>query len=267
VPFVSVNGVRLAYERTGTGEPVLLIMGSSAGGNVWTVHQTPSLNQAGYQTITFDNRGMPPSDAPPGLYTLADLVADTAGLIEVLGIGPCRVVGTSMGAMIAQELAIRRPELVRSCVLIGTRARADAIRRALSLAERALEHSGIKLPVAYDAPTWALQMFAPVTLNDDAAASMWLDIFKMTAGRRDSAGGQAGVDLVSDRRAALRQITVPCRVMAFSDDLICPPSLCAEVADAIPDCDLVEIPDCGHLGYLERPDEINSAILEFLDKN
>jgi pimeloyl-ACP methyl ester carboxylesterase len=46
-----------------------------------------------------------------------------------------------------------------------------------------------------------------------------------------------------------------------------PPHLCAEVAEAIPDCDYVEIGSCGHLGYLERPDEVNSAIIEFLDKN
>jgi pimeloyl-ACP methyl ester carboxylesterase len=60
---------------------------------------------------------------------------------------------------------------------------------------------------------------------------------------------------------------VPCRVIGFSDDLMCPPHLCAEMADAIPDCDYVEIASCGHLGYLERPDEVNSAIIEFLDKN
>jgi pimeloyl-ACP methyl ester carboxylesterase len=70
-----------------------------------------------------------------------------------------------------------------------------------------------------------------------------------------------------DRREALRKVTAPCRVIAFSDDLITPVPLAAEVAEAIPDCDFVEIPACGHFGYLERPDEVNSAIIEFLDKN
>jgi pimeloyl-ACP methyl ester carboxylesterase len=60
---------------------------------------------------------------------------------------------------------------------------------------------------------------------------------------------------------------VPCRAIAFSDDLMCPPHLVAEAAEAIPDCDYVEISRCGHVGYLERPDEVNSAIIEFLDKN
>jgi alpha/beta hydrolase fold len=83
-------------------------MGQAAGGNVWTTFQVPALNKAGYEAITFDNRGIPPSDAPPGDYSLADLVADTAGLIEALDAGPCRLVGTSMGAFIATELAVSR---------------------------------------------------------------------------------------------------------------------------------------------------------------
>src|SRR5580693_8782108 len=113
--FVSVNGIRLAYERTGKGNRVLLIMGQAAGGNVWTMYQVPALTEAGYEVITFDNRGIPPSDVPAGDYSLADLVADTAGLIEALDVGPCRLVGTSLGALVATELAISRPELVRCC--------------------------------------------------------------------------------------------------------------------------------------------------------
>ena len=48
---------------------------------------------------------------------------------------------------------------------------------------------------------------------------------------------------------------------------MCPPHLVAEVAEVIPDCDYLEIGSCGHVGYLERPDEVNSAIIEFLGKN
>jgi pimeloyl-ACP methyl ester carboxylesterase len=265
--YAATNGIRIAYDRTGEGEPVLLIMGTSASRNVWSMYQVPALNEAGYQAITFDNRGVPPSDVPPGLYSLSDMVADTEGLIDALSIGPCRIIGTSMGGMVAQELAARRPDLVTCCVLIATRARADAARQALSTADRELARRGIEMPASYDAPTSVFQMFSPATLNDDAAVSTWLDIYELSAGRRHMAAGQAGLDLVSDRRDTLRRITVPCRVIAFSDDLICPPHLCAEVADAIPDCDFVEVSSCGHLGYLERPDAVNSSVIEFLDKN
>src|ERR1700733_13212096 len=101
MPFVCVNGIRLAYERAGHGDPVLMIMGQAAGGNVWRMHQVPALTNAGYEVITFENRGVSPSDVPPGEYLLADLVADTAGLIEALGIGPCRLGATSLGGLIA----------------------------------------------------------------------------------------------------------------------------------------------------------------------
>ncbi|MGI5163173.1 alpha/beta fold hydrolase [Spirillospora sp. CA-253888] len=262
MPHARTNGIRLCYERAGAGDPVLLVMGSGAAGRVWTVHQTLALHEAGYETVIFDNRGMAPSDAPPGRYTLEDMVADTAGLIESLGLTPCRLVGFSLGAVIVQELAVRRPELVRGAVLMATRARSDALRRAQSRSERAMADAGIALPRVFDAVTTAGRMLSPSTLNDDSAASMWLDVLELSGG--EQAPGQAWVDLDTDRRDGLRGVTAPCRVIAFSDDLISPPHLAAEVAEAIPRCDLVEIPAAGHLGLLERPQEVNRAIIEFL---
>jgi pimeloyl-ACP methyl ester carboxylesterase len=266
MPYVFTNGVRLAYERWGRGERVLLIMGSSAGGRVWTLHQTPALTQAGYQAVTFDNRGIPPSEIPPGRYSLADLVADTKGLIEALDAAPCRIVGVSMGALIAQELAINWPQLVRCAVLIATKARSDAARLAHAAAHRAMVESGMEVPREYEAAMSVFQMLSPASLNDDEVVSMWLETLRLSGGK-DTAQGQAWVDTVEDRRAALASVTVPCRVIAFSDDLVTPPHLAAEVAESIPDCDFVEIGRCGHFGYLERPAEVNSAIIEFLAKN
>jgi len=266
MPFLTANGIRLCYERQGGGEPVLLIMGSGAAGRVWTMHQTPALTAAGYQAVTFDNRGIAPSDVPPGRYSLAEMVADTVGLIEGLELGPCRVVGASLGAMIAQEIALHRSDLVRSAVLIATRARSDVARAALGAAWRVMEDSGIRLPAEYDAAMQVIQMLSPSTLNDEPAARSWLDVFEISGGRGDTAGGQLWATEPADRRAALRDVTVPCRVISFADDLICPPLLGAEVAEAIPGCDQVVIDRAGHLGYLERPEETNAAIIEFLDK-
>ncbi|MFF2027099.1 alpha/beta fold hydrolase [Streptomyces sp. NPDC058171] len=266
MPFVSTNGIRLSYQRSGSGEPVLLIMGSGAAGHVWTTHQTPALNRAGYETIVFDNRGIGASDMPDGKYSLADMTDDTRGLIEALGLGPCRLVGTSMGSMIAQELALKAPHLVRSAVLMATRARSDRARRALQAAEQALRDSGVELPPAYEAARTVLEMLSPATLNDNDAVASWLEIFELTSGAA-MADGQAWVSQTGDRREALRGITVPCRAIAYADDLICPPHLVAEVGDVIPGCDFVEIPDCGHLGNLEQPDAVNAAIIEFLDKH
>src|SRR5258708_8445806 len=109
MPYVSTNSIRLAYERTGRGERVLLIMGQAAGGNVWSMYQVSALKSAGYEVIPFDNRGVPPSDVPPGDYSLAALVADTPGLIEPRYSGPCRLLGTSPGASAPPALPARRP--------------------------------------------------------------------------------------------------------------------------------------------------------------
>jgi pimeloyl-ACP methyl ester carboxylesterase len=267
MPYVHTNGVRLSYDRTGQGKTVLLIMGSGAAAHVWDLHQVPALHAAGYETVTFDNRGIPPSDTPPGKYSLADVVADTRGLIEALDLAPCRIVGMSMGAQIAQELAIEHPELVHSAVLMATRARSDALRRAQAVADIALLESGAQLPEAYHAFTKVTQMLSRTTLNDEAAVASWLSIFELSKGAKESASGQIWIDMSEDRRSALRRVSAPCRVIAFDDDLITPPHLAAEVAEAIPDCDFVQLPECGHLGHLERPEAVNAAILEFLKEH
>jgi pimeloyl-ACP methyl ester carboxylesterase len=267
MPYVFTNGIRLAYERHGKGERVLLVMGTAAGGRVWTMHQTPALVRAGFQAITFDNRGVPPSDVPPGRYALTDMVDDTKGLIESLEAAPCRVVGVSLGAVIVQELAIRHPELVRCAVLIATKSRSDVARQAYGRAHQALAESGVHLPKEAQALTSAFQMLSPSTLNDDASVSLWLETFQLFATGGDHATGQLWADDFPDRREALASVTAPCRVIAFADDLVTPPHLAAEVADAIPDCDYIEIGAAGHYGYLEQPDEVNGAIVEFLEKH
>jgi pimeloyl-ACP methyl ester carboxylesterase len=262
---VTVNGIRLAVRRSGTGPNVLMIMGSSASGKVWTMHQTPALNAAGYRTVEFDSRGIPPSDVPAGRYRMQDMVADVKGLIEALELAPVSIVGVSLGSLIAQELAAGHPDLVRCAVLLATRARGDAVRRALSEADRALAASGVRLPAAYLAVRSALRLLSPATLAADDAA-MWLEVFEVS-GDDGSVPGHDWIDTTADRRDAVRGITVPCRVVAFSDDLVSPPHLGAEVADLIPGCDYVEIADCGHIGYLEQPQAVNAAIIEFLDKH
>ncbi|ELS50300.1 putative Type II thioesterase [Streptomyces viridochromogenes Tue57] len=194
------------------------------------------------------------------------MVADTAGLIQALDLAPCHVVGVSLGALIAQELAVYQPQLVRSAVLAATKARSDRARRAQDAANRALRESGVELPRAYRAVKTAFDMLSPVTVDDDGAVAEWLDLFEYS-GDGTATSGQGWIDTGRDRRTELARVTVPCRVITFTDDRISPPHLGAEVAEAIPDCDLVELGDCGHLGYLERPEPFNQAVIEFLDKH
>ncbi|WP_433125159.1 alpha/beta fold hydrolase [Micromonospora sp. CA-240977] len=264
--FVAVNGVRLNYSETGTGEPVLLIMGSGASGRAWHLHQVPALVAAGFRVITFDNRGIPPSEPGNGPYTIHDLVADTAGLIEALRLGPCRVVGTSMGAQVAQELATARPDLVTRLVLMATRGRTDRFRAALRRAEAELYDAEAKVPPAYTAMVQALQNLSPATQADDQAMADWLELFELTAPSGPGYRAQLEVDAIPERLDAYRAITAPCRVIAFADDVICPPHLGREVADAIPGADFVVVPRCGHYGYLEDPERVNDSIIELLSR-
>ena len=103
MPLIQVNGIKLNYDDSGSGPPVLLVMGTGSRGRAWHLHQLPALTTAGYRVITFDNRGIPPSDVCADGFTIDDLVGDVVGLIDRLGIGPCRLVGNSMGAHVVQE--------------------------------------------------------------------------------------------------------------------------------------------------------------------
>jgi pimeloyl-ACP methyl ester carboxylesterase len=255
--------VDLAYDDRGRGEAVLFISGQGGLGRTWDLHQAPAFLAAGYRVITFDNRGVGATSHTEG-FTTATMVADTAELIERLDVAPARVVGVSMGAYIAQELMLARPELVSSAVLMATRARHDRARDFFGTAERDLADADIRLPVAYEAKMRLLESFAPRTLNDDAVVGDWIDTFtrwpaKTTPGTR----AQYGVAPCADRRPAYRSITTPALVIGFSADLVMPPHLGLEVADALPNGRYLEIADAGHLGFLERPDAVNAAILDF----
>ncbi|MGO4442753.1 alpha/beta fold hydrolase [Mycobacterium sp. 2YAF39] len=253
----------MAFADRGNGEPVLFIAGQGGAGRTWDLHQVPAFQAAGYRVITFDNRGVGATSNAQGFATKT-MVADTAELIERVGAGPVRVVGTSMGSFIAQELMVARPDLVSQAVLMATRGRHDRAREFFRIAEEELVEAGIRLPPSYEAKIRLLEGFSPTTLNDDAAVADWIDTF--TLWPTDSTPGiraQHDVAPVNDRLQAYKAIETSVLVIGFADDLVIPPHLGAEVAGAFPRGRYLEIADAGHLGFLERPDAVNSAILEF----
>jgi pimeloyl-ACP methyl ester carboxylesterase len=150
---------------------------------------------------------------------------------------------------------------------MATRARLDAARRAQAAADLALWESGVRLPAKYRAAKSVFDMLSPATINNDVAAASWTELFELSERSKRDNGQAAMLGTAEDRREALGGVAAPCRVIAFADDLITPACLGAEVADAIPSCDFIEIPNCGHLGFLERPDEVNAAIIQFLGKH
>ncbi|MFC7447927.1 alpha/beta fold hydrolase [Rhodococcus daqingensis] len=264
MPLATINGIQLNYQVKGSGDLVVLIMGTGSPGRVWDLHQVPALLAAGYRVCTFDNRGIAPTDECVDGITIEDMVADTAALIEHLG-GPAHVIGTSLGARVAQELALTRPELVRKAVFLAAHGRRVALQKALSEGERELDAQGITLPASYRAAITAVLNLSPASLVDQMAAQDWLDIFAFSKAETSrGVRAQQNLDDFGDRLAAYRRITRPCLAVGFADDRLVPPHLAAEVAKSIPGANYVELPDCGHYGYLERPEAVNSAILDFL---
>jgi pimeloyl-ACP methyl ester carboxylesterase len=258
--FVVTN---LAYDDQGTGEPVLFIAGRGGAGRTWHLYQVPAFVKAGYRVITFDNRGVGATANADG-FTTESMVADTAVLIESLGIGPVRIVGVSMGSFIAQELMVARPDLVSRAVLMATRGRLDRAREFFRAAEDEFAASGVQLPVSYDAKIRLLESFSPKTLNNDEAVAEWIGMFnvwpiKLTPGLIR----QGAISPQGNHLAAYRNITAPVLVLGFADDIVTPPHLGREVADAIPNGQYQQVADTGHLGFLERPEVVNAAVLQF----
>jgi pimeloyl-ACP methyl ester carboxylesterase len=271
-----LNGIELSYQVDGPPDAplVVLVMGTGSPGRVWRTHQVPALSGAGYRVVTYDSRGIGATGAAavsatgPAAVSMDDLVADLAALIEHLGGGPARVIGTSLGARVVCELALRRPELVDRVVALAGHARLDPVQRALTLGQQQLYDQGVTLPPGYLAAVTSVLNLSPTTLRDERGVRDWLDVFEF-AGTPIGAGERAQLAVSSeltDRRGAYREIGVPTLVVGFADDVMIPTYLCREVAEAIPGARYVEVPDTGHFGYLERPAEVNKVLLDFLIK-
>ncbi|MGI5506074.1 alpha/beta fold hydrolase [Lentzea sp. CA-135723] len=263
--LVPLNGIELNVQTEGSGDLVVLVMGTGSPGRVWRTYQVPALVKAGYRVAYFDNRGVKPSSECGEGFTLDDMVADTAAVIEHLGGGPAHVIGTSLGARITQELALARPALVRSAVLMATAGRPDPVQQAWSEALRDLHDKGAEVPQAFYAVASVVRNLSQATLADPMAARDWLQMYEF-AGSSISAGErvQLGLAEYETRLDAYRAIAVPSLVIGFADDLVLPARLSREVADVIPGARYAEVADAGHVGYLERPDEVNRLLVEFL---
>jgi pimeloyl-ACP methyl ester carboxylesterase len=255
--------INLAYDDSGTGEAVVFIAGHGGAGRTWHLHQVSAFLAAGYRVVTFDNRGVGATENADG-FTTQTMVSDTAALIESLGATPARIVAVSMGAFIAQELMVARPDLVSKAVLMATRGRLDRAREFFHAAETDFAASGVQLPVSYDAKIRLLESFSPKTLSNDEAVAEWIGMFtvwpvKLTPG----VIRQGAIAPLTNRLPAYRSITAPVLVIGFADDVVTPPHLGREVADAIPNGQYLQLADTGHLGFLERPELVNAAILQF----
>ena len=270
MPNAVVNGIRIAYEDHGdaSGLPLVLVCGLSQPASTWSSSILPGLAAAGYRVITFDNRGVAPSDAPPAPYTVAEMAADTAALIERLGVGPCVIVGYSLGAWICETLAADRPELVRAAVCIGGLNQTTEWEKVECEYGRDLAALDVHLPRLQGLMELLVYPARAVIQDDDQVRAL---VEQFGAEPRWDNPGRLGqweaaaswttdVD-ATDRRA---RISVPVLAVAFEHDVDAPPRHTRLAVATVPDAQYVEIPDATHLGPFEHPDAIVEAIKSFL---
>lgn len=255
---VAANGVDIACEVSGTGPAVLFVTGAGTRASLWRDQVRP-LTAAGLRVVAYDLR-----DSDLGPFGLADLVADAGALIDALDLAPCRVVGYSLGSAVAQELAIQRPEAVARLVLMAAGGRVGTLRRAVLQGYADYLRGDQRLDPRFQAALTALRMFGPATRGDDRTIEDWLTLLAF-AGEDARAAGQYDVAAaLGDRRDRLPLVSVPTMVVGFEHDVLAPHDDVREVAALIPGARHEEIAGCGHLGPVERPEQVTRLLLDFL---
>jgi pimeloyl-ACP methyl ester carboxylesterase len=267
MPEVDLGDVTIAYDVSGDGEPVVLVCGCGQPAIAWHVGLVPALRAAGYQVITFDNRGIAPSSSPPAPYSVAEMVADTIGLIDHLGLDRVRIAGHSMGGWIAETIAARHPDRVRAAALMGSCNVATAWEKAITTVERDLARLDIDLPPLFYACE-ILRYLPNRDLQNDEIVEGWLaliggDAAPPNPGRLGQFEACLAWSLDLERTRAWPEITVPCIVVAFEHDIDSPPARAREAAALIPGARFAEIADASHLGIFTHADAVAAVLVDF----
>jgi pimeloyl-ACP methyl ester carboxylesterase len=264
MPELVVNGVRLHYVEQGSGPETVVFSHSYL---VDHRHFEPQIAAASarYRVVAYDHRGHGQSEKPTVGYEMENLYADGVAFLEAMECVPCHWVGLSTGGFVGLRIAIRRPELLRSLVLMDTSAdrepRANRIRLTLMLS--ALRLFGFK-PVIGSAMA---AMFAPKFLRDPdrrVERDMWKR--RMMANDKGSIiRFGRGIVARTSVYEQLGRIQAPTLMVAGEQDAAIPPSKARRIAEGIPGARLEIIPDGGHLCTIEEPEAVNTVLSSFLD--
>lgn len=253
------DDISIAWEETGTGTPLLLIHGLGYGRWGWEPLLPPLAKR--FRVILFDNRGIGESSVPPGPYTAESMAADARAVLDAAGVDRAHVVGTSLGGMIAQELALGFPERVDRLVLIATTP-GTPHGHPMPAATVGLLAAAQQL-----APEVALRRFVENALGSDPSPEVVETIMAHRLSRPQDPDGwaaqaAAGTGYAGGDRS--RHITAPTLVVTGTTDRVVDPANSDLLATMIPDSRVERVPDAGHLVFWEHPALVADLIIDFL---
>ena len=263
MPNIPTRDIVTYYEDTGSGEPLLMIMGLGGDLQAWAL-QVPALAKH-FRVITYDNRGAGRTGAPDKPYSIAQMAEDANTLLDELGITKAHVLGFSKGGYVAQELALAHPEKVEKLILLATAPFIDGygetvvkswidVRRSNLSREQVVRYTSQFLysPELFDDPARyerAIQnnLANPYAQQDHAFIRQ--------------ANAVLGFD-AKERAGAIKSRTL---VLVGKDDILVPPRNSERLAKLIPGAQMKTLSG-GHVGCIEYPHEYNEAMIEFLGK-
>jgi 3-oxoadipate enol-lactonase len=262
---VHANGQDLYYEIHGDGPPLVLLMGIGYDSSLWTLAQVPALSTQ-FRVMLVDNRDAGRSSKATSSYEIADLADDLAGLLDALGIPRTHLLGLSMGGMIAQEFALRHPDRLDRLVLAGTgaapaRSAVDPIQ--IWTWVKANDATGDVFGGQQFVSLFSAAFLRNHPAVQDTAELLASNPYPMSP---EAYGRQAAAYLRFDALDRLAAITAPTLVVVGEQDLLTPPWIVRELADAIPDArfEVIRGDGSSHVMPIERADDFNRLVSDFL---
>ncbi len=266
MPEALIHGVRLYYEVTGSGPPLVFVHEFAGDCRSWDPQVKFFARR--YQVTTYNARGYPPSEVPedPAAYSQDIAVEDLRGLLTRLGIAQAHLCGLSMGAYAVLHLGLRYPEMARSLVIAGCGYGSDdpeRFRRDAEELARRIDRDGMTaVSPAYARGPTRVQFLR----KDPVGWKEFADALARHSGpgsARTMRGVQARRPSLYSLEELLRRLTVPTLIINGDEDDPClGPGLFLK--RQIPTAGLVVFPTTGHTINLEEPAAFNSAVLAFL---
>jgi 3-oxoadipate enol-lactonase len=255
--------VRIAWERHGAGTPVLLIHGLGYARWGWEP-VLPALAER-FDVIVFDNRGIGESDAPPGPYTVAEMAADAVHVLDEADIERAHVVGTSLGGMVAQELALSYPDRVDRLVLACTTPGGP---KAHPMPQVTVD---LLTAAASLEPAVALRRFVENALAPTTVAQRPEIVERILQHRLATAqdpvawAAQAAAGAAFDGYDRLASVTAPTLVQHGTEDVVVDPRNADLLVRLVPDARVELFPGTGHLYFWEEPERFVASVASFLE--